>query len=85
MRFDCAVKVDDRLKESLQISWYKNGDKLSVEYLDLPGPSEYEYEDSLETTMDYLNLNGSEARYFLLPNASLHIRGPTTEDVGNYR
>jgi hypothetical protein len=73
VRFDCLVQVDPQLRESLRVDWYKNEERLDVDSLPLDN-------ETLST-----EVNESRGRFLLMPNATLHIKAPTPEDLGTYR
>lgn len=70
--FNCGVNVDKRLKDSTQVEWYINEERLDFETPEYP---EYEY--------DYSGTNSS--KFSILSNYSLLIKSPTLTDLGTYR
>lgn len=74
--FDCLVKVDPAMEDSLTVEWYKNNERIEVIA---------DYDNSYNDTDPGNPENPVQmGRIRILANASLHIGQVTEEDVGTY-
>ena len=71
---DCNVDVDENLKDSLVVDWYRDNKILQVDH-----PSSMEAE-----TRFYDDYDAEPARYIKHPNNTLEIKNMEKDDVGFY-